>query len=87
MAGQFSSPTALGGLNSKYALAYSRLAETLFRSSVLSIRHTAYSDTIHEEYLDKELVEIPKDLYLSESVAGTELNDTNDELTGCVCAS
>ncbi|ADV83698.1 putative sensor domain DACNV-containing protein [Terriglobus saanensis] len=72
------------GLNPKYSLSYSRLAEALFRSSVLSIRHTAYSDTIHRKYLDKGLEEIPTDLYLSESVDGTELNDTNDELTGCV---
>ena len=51
---------------------------------MLSITHTAYSDTIHTEYLDKKLVEIPTDLYLNESADRTELNDTNDELTGCV---
>jgi hypothetical protein len=72
------------GLNPKYSLAYDRLADALFRSSVLSIRHTSYSDTIHENYLDKEVDEIPTELYLSESVDGTDLNDTNDELTGCV---
>jgi hypothetical protein len=72
------------GLNPKYSLSYERLADSLFRSSVLRIRHTAYSDSIHEEYLDKDLDEIPTDLYLNETVDGTELNDTNDELTGCV---
>jgi hypothetical protein len=72
------------GLNPKYILRYDRLADALFRSSVLSIKHTSYSDIIHEKYLDEDIDEIPTDLYLSELVDGTELNDTNDELTGCV---
>lgn len=72
------------GLNPKYSLNYDRLADALFRTSVLSVKHTAYSDRIIEEYLDKEAAEIPTGLYLDESVAGTDLNDTNDELTGCV---
>jgi hypothetical protein len=72
------------GLNPKYSLEYDRLAEALFRSSVLSIRHTAHSDRIHEEYLDKDEDEMPVSLYLDESVEGTQLNDTQDELTGCV---
>jgi hypothetical protein len=72
------------GLNPKYSLAYDRLADALFRSSVLSIRHTAQSDHIHEEYLGKNLNEMPISLYLDESVDGTKLNDTQDELTGCV---
>jgi len=72
------------GLNPKYALRYDRLADALFRASVLSIKHTYYSDLIHSEYLDEKVEEIPTGLYLDESVSGTELNDTNDELTGCV---
>jgi hypothetical protein len=72
------------GLNPKYSLNYDRLAEALFRASVLSIKHTAYADIIHEKYLDERADEIPTDLYLDESVTGTNLNDTNDELTGCV---
>jgi len=72
------------GLNPKYALRYDRLADAVFRSSVLSIKNTYYSDLIHSDYLDEELDEIPTGLYLDEAVSGTELNDTNDELTGCV---
>lgn len=72
------------GLNPKYFLKYNRLADALFRSSVLSIRHTSHTDAIHERYLDEEANQIPTELYLSESVDGTSLNDTNDELTGCV---
>jgi len=35
------------GLNPKYVLGYHRLADALFRASVLSVKHTAYSDAIH----------------------------------------
>jgi len=72
------------GLNPKYSLPYDRLADALLRASVLTIKHIAYSDTIFGEYLDKQVDEIPTDLYLNESVSGTSLNETRDELTGCV---
>jgi hypothetical protein len=72
------------GLNPKYSLKYDRLADALFRASVLSIKHTSYTDIIHRKYLEEEADEIPTSLYLRESVDGTALNDTNDELTGCV---
>jgi hypothetical protein len=72
------------GLNPKYSLQYNRLADALFRASVLSIKHTSYADIIQEQYLDEDVDEIPTSLYLDESVDGTALNDTNDELTGCV---
>lgn len=71
-------------LNPKYSLKYDRLADALFRASVLSIKHTSHSDIIHGDYLDKHIDEIPTSLYLEETVDGTDLNDTNDELTGCV---
>ena len=72
------------GLNPKYVLQYARLADAVFRASVLSIKHTYYSDLIHSDYLDEKVEEIPTGLYLDETVSGTELNDANDELTGCV---
>lgn len=72
------------GLNPKYSLAYDRLSDSVFRASMLSIKHTACSDVIYEKYLNTDTDEIPISLYLNESVDGAELNDTNDELTGCV---
>jgi len=72
------------GLNPKYSLKYDRLPDALLRASVLSIKHTAYTDVIHEKYLDEAAAKIPIDLYLNESVTGTQFNDTTDELTGCV---
>lgn len=73
-----------GGLNPKYSLKYHRLADALYRASVLSIKHTSHSDLVHEKYLDEDADEIPMDLYLDESVTRDELRDTQDELTGCV---
>lgn len=72
------------GLNPKYSLKYRRLANSLFRASVLSIKHASYSDKIHEKYLEKTAAKLPAGLYLNELVSGNELRDTNDELTGCV---
>lgn len=73
-----------GGLNPKYSLEYRRLADALFQESVISIRHTSFSDVIHEKYLDREEGEIPTDLYLDETVSGNDLGETINELTGCV---
>jgi hypothetical protein len=72
------------GLKPKYSLSYPRLADALFRSSVLSIENTSHSDLIHEKYLGKEADEIPAGLYLDEVVSGNELRDTKNELTDCV---
>jgi hypothetical protein len=72
------------GLKPKYSLNYPRLADALFRASVLSIENTSHSDLIHEKYLDKEADEIPAGLYLDEVVSGNQLTDTKNELTGCV---
>lgn len=72
------------GLNPKYLLKYDRLADALFRESVLRIKQTAYSDSIHANYLDEEAEELPIGLYLDETVSENQLIDTNDELTGCV---
>jgi hypothetical protein len=71
------------GLNPKYSLTYRRLAESLFRASVVSIQHRSYSDSIFES-LDDDADEIPTGLYLDEAVSADELRDTKDEITGCV---
>lgn len=72
------------GLNAKYLLSYSRLADALSRAAVCRIRKTSYSDEIQGSYLDEELDEIPAPLYLDETVAANELEETNNEITGCV---
>ena len=72
------------GLNPKYSLQYGRLADALFRAAVHSIENTSYKDEIIEEYLDTEADDIPVDLYWDEAASGDEMEDTNDEVTGCV---
>jgi hypothetical protein len=72
------------GLKPKYSVAYGRLADALFRESVLSIENTSYDDVINWKYLEKEADEIPVGLYLDEVVTRNELRDTESEVTGCV---
>lgn len=72
------------GLNAKYLLDYGRLADALSRQSLLTIGKTFYSDRIYEDYLDEEAEFMPVGLYLDDDVTGTDLIDTNNEVTGCV---
>jgi hypothetical protein len=71
------------GLNPKYSVAYARLADALFRASVLRIKHVSYDDLINWKYVEKD-GEIPPGLYLNEAVSRAKLRDTEDEVTGCV---
>ena len=72
------------GLNPKYSVTYGRLADALFRASVLLIENRSYDDLIDEKYLDKKAAGIPAYLYLNEIVSGNELRETEGEVTGCV---
>ena len=72
------------GLNPKYSLNYDRLADALFRASAHTIRNATYSDLIQDKYVDEGADGIPTGLYLDESNSSWELNETTDELTGCV---
>ena len=74
------------GLIPRYALNYPRLSDALHRCAVLSVQHTSYSDTIHEEYLDPDSDEesIPISLYLEERVSNYEVDETENEIKGSV---
>lgn len=72
------------GLKPKYSLEYPRLAESLFREGILLVQSTATSDVIYEKFLDKQLDHIPSTLYLDNSIETSELEDTQNEVTGCI---
>jgi len=72
------------GLSAKYSLPYARLAEALFRAAVRQIENTAYSDEIHNVYMDGGLEQIPMGLWLDTEVTGNDLRNINDEITGCI---
>jgi Probable sensor domain DACNV len=72
------------GLKPKYSLQYPRLAKSLVREGILLVQSTASSDIIYEECLDENEDHIPASLYLDESVAKAELEDTQNEITGCI---
>lgn len=71
------------GLKPKYSLQYDRLAKSLFRGGVLLVENTAFSDEIHE-LLDEEEDQMPVSLYLDDSVTEGDLEDTRNEMTGCI---
>jgi hypothetical protein len=71
---------SLKGLNIKYRLSYERLRSALEKKALLEIQETYASDQIWEDYLDKDADEIPVDLYLDESINGSNLEDNRREL-------
>jgi hypothetical protein len=72
-------------LKPKYSLDYPRLAESLLHAGILAVQKTSFSDVIHEEYLEHDdLNDLPIDIYLDECVTGNELEETQDEITGCI---
>ena len=72
------------GLSSKYSLRYPRLSEALVRLGIHQINATFYSDKIFEDYIDQDVDDMPVGLYLDEAVESDELDDTKDELKGCI---
>jgi hypothetical protein len=72
------------GLNIKYSLPYRRLGDALLRLAVLRFQNVACSDEIHREYLDKNIDEVPTGLYLEETISENDIQETGNEVTGCV---
>jgi hypothetical protein len=62
------------------------LPEALYRAGLLKVRGTALSDKIHQEYTDigTEASVMPVGLYMGETVARRALEETEDEVTGCI---
>jgi hypothetical protein len=70
------------GLTPKYSLEYPRLADSLVRLGVHQINKEVYTDRVFKD-LDRN-VGLPGAAYLNEAVESNELDDTRDELKGCV---
>jgi hypothetical protein len=68
----------------KYPLRYSRLSEALLRQGSLFVQHTNYSDTLMEKFIVRRIRTLPTELHLDESVTASELEDIDNEVTGCV---
>ena len=73
-------------LTIRYNLQYTRLSEALDRIAVFSIMRCHYSDKISEQYLDTDAKKhsLPISLYLNERVAENDIDETENEITGCV---
>ena len=72
-------------LSVKYRIDYPRLPRALARLTAHKIAGMASRDRIHDRYLEEEKRKfIPIDLYLDEGIAESEVEDHEDEITGCV---
>ena len=70
-------------LNIKYGTKFERLKESLVRKGILEINRT-YSSDIIGELMDNKEDNLYMGTYLDESVADSELRDTNCEINGCL---
>ena len=71
-------------LRFKYPLRYNRLSECLARRSVHQVAASAAMHEIHERYIEYDKKRLPMSLYYEESIARSEEEDCDAELTGCV---
>jgi hypothetical protein len=71
-------------LRPKYSLQYNRLAKALLREGILLVNSTTTSDVIYENFLEKHADYIPASLYLSKFVDEAALDDSRNEITGCI---
>jgi hypothetical protein len=71
-------------LDIKYRISYGRLPRALINLGVNRFRSIQTYQEIEEEYMDKDLDQMPIGLYLDETVAESECEDYEQEITGCV---
>jgi hypothetical protein len=71
-------------LDIKYKINYSRLPKSLISRGIASIRMTRARQKIVEDYFDTRKIRMPITLYLDESIAESDGEDFQDEITGCV---
>lgn len=77
-------PDTEAGLSIKHRLSYDRLFRAIVSFIKFDIASFTHTETIMNEYIDVEQDTLPSYLYLQESVAETDKNETSDELKGAI---
>lgn len=77
-------PDTEAGLSIKHRLSYDRLFKAIVNFIKFDIASFKHTETIMSEYIDLDQDTLPSFLYLSESVAETDKNETSDELKGAI---
>jgi hypothetical protein len=72
------------GLSIKYPLQYARIGPALADLSARTIARVAAEDEIYEEFIAPHEDFVAADLYLDETVARNEEEESEDEITGCI---
>lgn len=72
------------GLLVKHAIEYNRLRTALQRQAVAAAQQSAAGSMISEEYMDRDLEDMPIWLHVDEAVAGYDLEEIRNELGGVI---
>lgn len=72
------------GLLVKHQVRYGRLKSALQRHAVATFKQKTAGATIDEEYMNTDAEDVPMDLYLDEWLAGYDLEEIRNELTGAI---
>ena len=72
------------GLLIKHKISYSRLRTALQRHAVANAQQLIASGIIGDEYMDKDAEDMPLFLHLDEVIAGYDLEEIRNELTGVI---
>lgn len=72
------------GLLVKHEVAYSRLRTAIQRQSVAATQNQIAGWIINDDYMEKDLEEMPVGLYLDEAIAGDDLDQIRNELLGVI---
>lgn len=70
------------GLNVKFALRYERLRQALAKRASNLVRNTLTDELIIEDYMAKDLEDMPVGLYVENSITGSDLDGNLLELDG-----
>jgi sensor domain DACNV-containing protein len=68
----------------KHKIAYNRLRTALQRHSVATAQHLVAGEIIAEEYMEKDLEDMPIGLHVDEAIAGYDLEEIQNELGGVI---
>ncbi len=74
------SDKTLHGLLVKHRIIYDRLRTALQRHAIASAQQSMATATIGQDYIDRDLEDMPVNLYLEEVVSGYELDEIRNEM-------
>jgi len=75
---------SLRGLSVKHKMNYDRLRSALERLAIADAQEFTASSEIHDEYMEKDVDDMPVGLHVDESIAGFDVKEIRDEMDGAI---